>query len=335
MTRSLSIPPGPCLHVVDRPGGLAGIYLELAKVRMMALVALTTAVGFLLASGSAGAFDWTRLVAVIAGTGLTAVAASVFNQVMETDRDRLMPRTRNRPLPSGRISPTHAASLGIVSGGLGLSMLAAYGGLAACGLGALTLAIYLLVYTPLKVRSTLNTLVGSVVGAIPPLIGWVAVAGTIDPAGWALAGILFVWQIPHFLALAWLYRRDYAQGGYRMLPVIDPDGLMTARAAVIWALALLPVTLALTLLGATGWWYAAGALVLGLWLVVRCLRLLRDRGDDGARSVFLCSLAYLPLLLCLMLLDGPAPVASPPTMPIFPAAIQPASPPAVAGFPAP
>jgi protoheme IX farnesyltransferase len=281
-----------------------GIYTELAKARLSALVVITTAVGY--AMGAAGEIEWGRLLLTLLGTALAAGSANGLNQVMEQDRDARMPRTRTRPLPSDRIHVLHAAVVCVMMGGAGLTILAAAANLLTASLGLTTILLYLLLYTPLKVRSTLNTLVGAVVGAIPPMMGWTAATGEIGAGAWVLAATLFVWQIPHFLALAWLYRKDYELGGYRMLPIIDPTGVITCRAVLMWSLALVPVTLAATWIGMAGWFYAAASLVLGAWLIRLAALLYRKRTNDEARKLFLATVMYLPLLLGLMVLDRTA-----------------------------
>jgi protoheme IX farnesyltransferase len=173
----------------------------------------------------------------------------------------------------------------------------------AAALALLALVLYVFLYTPLKRRTPGNTLIGALVGALPPLIGWVAARGTLAPGAWILAGILFLWQIPHFLALAWLYRDDYARGGFRMLPSVDPTGRLTGCAAVVYTLVLWQATVLLTLTGVTGWWYLAAAATLGGALLLAAVHLERERTSAAARRLFIASLVYLPLLLALMLLD--------------------------------
>lgn len=285
---------------------LALALLELSKFRLSLLVVSTTAVGYFLAAESA--LGWSRLALTLIGTALAAFGANAFNQCLEAPRDARMLRTRGRPLPSGRVSARAAWLFAGVVGLSGPALLLAVSPLAAL-LAAGCEALYVLVYTPLKVRTTLNTLVGAVVGAIPPLIGWAAAAGELAPGAWVLGAILFVWQIPHFLALAWLYREDYARGGFRMLPSADRGGERTCQAIVLFSLALVPVALMLTGVGATGLAYAAGAALLTAWLMVLAVRLYLDRSDARARGVFLASVIYLPLLLGLMVADRRVPAA--------------------------
>lgn len=278
--------------------------MELTKARLSALVLLTTAVGYVLAS--LDGMDWLRFTWTVLGTALAAGSASAFNQVWEINRDRLMLRTRNRPLPSGTMSVTHSILAATIMGAGGVAMLALFVNNAAAGLALTTIVLYVLLYTPLKVRSTLNTLVGAVCGALPPMIGWVAATNRLDEGAWVLGAILFIWQLPHFFALAWLYRKDYERGGYAMLPVIDRDGHITCQVIIITCLMLLPLGLLATLLDVAGYVYAMGSLLLGLWMFALCVRLYFERTDANARRVFLASIAYLAALLCLLVIDrGP------------------------------
>jgi protoheme IX farnesyltransferase len=292
------------------PRRLVGLYLQLTKARLSALVLLTTAVGFVMGSSTAAAIDWMRLGLTVTGTALAAGAANALNQVLEVRRDALMRRTRGRPLPSRAIGTAHAAVLALLAAHAGLALLAVAVNLAAAGLALATICVYLGLYTPLKTRSTLNTLVGAVCGAIPPMIGWVAATGRLDPGAWILGALLLVWQIPHFFALAWLYRDDYARGGFAMLPVIDRTGRLTGQVVVLTSLSLVPLALAATLAGLAGWVYAAGSVVLGLWILGFGTRLYTQRTEASARRLFLASIVYLPLLLCLMVADR-GPVAGP------------------------
>ncbi len=282
---------------------LVELYLELSKARLSALVVLTTAVGFIMGTPALTAGAWGRLLLTIAGTSLAAAGANALNQILERRRDAMMHRTRGRPIPSGAMSPMHGLLFALAVAYAGLGILGLTVSLAAAGLALATILIYTLLYTPLKTRSTLNTLVGAVCGAIPPMIGWVAASGSLDRGAWILGGLLFVWQIPHFFALAWMYRQDYARGGYKMLPVMDPNGRLTGQVIVLMSLGLLPLGLAATLFGLAGWVYAVGSIALGTWLVVVGLRLYATRSEESARRMFLASIAYLPLLLGLMVLD--------------------------------
>jgi protoheme IX farnesyltransferase len=284
-----------------RARGVLGVWAELTKVRLNALVLGTTAVGYAL--GEIGAIDWARLGWTCAGTALAAASASLFNQLFERRRDALMHRTRGRPLPAKQIEPITVFVAAVLAGYAGAALLGLKVGLLPSALAALNILLYAVLYTPLKPRTTFNTLVGAVCGALPPVIGWTAATGSLDPGAWLLGGILFVWQIPHFLALAWMYREDYARGGHAMLPVRDHGGEITAQAVVLTAVPLIPLGASATLLGLAGVWSAAAALVLGLWFTWLAIGFYRTRDHAGARKLFLGSITYLPLMLAIMTLD--------------------------------
>jgi heme o synthase len=274
-------------------------WVELAKPRITVMVVFTALVGFVTASADS---PWTLvLAAALAGTGLVAAGASVLNQVMERDTDALMLRTRMRPIPSGRVSPGEARAFGLLLTAGGLVLLLGACGLLAAAVAFTTWASYLFAYTPLKRRTSLATLVGAVPGALPPVIGWAAARGRLDPGAFILFAILFLWQIPHFLAIAWLYRDDYARAGFPMLPVLDREGTLAGRQAVLHSLALLLVSLAPVVAGLAGPIYLAGAFLLGVALTLFALRLARARDLVAARALFLASLVYLPTLSCLLL----------------------------------
>jgi protoheme IX farnesyltransferase len=274
--------------------------VELSKPRITQLVVLTAAAGFYL--GSRGPFRLGVFVATLGGTALVAGGTNALNMLREKDIDARMRRTRGRPLPAGRVSPRAALVFATVSVTLGLGLLAWRVNLLTAGLAVLTLASYVWVYTSLKRRSTLNTLVGAVPGALPILGGWTGAGGSLDSAALALFWTLFLWQLPHFLALAWMYREDYRTAQLRMLSVEDVDGRRTARMALLYALALLPVSLLPSLLGVTRAAYFIGALLLGLAYAGASLLMLRDP-DRRAWWVFLTSIIYLPALLTLAVLD--------------------------------
>ena len=284
-----------------RARSVLGIWSELTKVRLNALVLGTTAAGFAL--GQVGAIDWPRLGWTCAGTALAAASASLFNQLFERRRDALMHRTRGRPLPARQIGPRTVFVAAVVTGYLGAAVLGLQVGLLPAAIAALNILLYALLYTPLKPRTTFNTLVGAVCGALPPVIGWTAATGQLDPGAWLLGGILFVWQLPHFLALAWMYREDYARGGHAMLPVHDDAGEITAQAILLTSVPLIPLGLSATLIGLAGIWSAGVSLLLGLWLVWLALRFYRSRDDASARRVFLGSITYLPIVLAVMTID--------------------------------
>jgi protoheme IX farnesyltransferase len=276
-------------------------YMELTKARLSTLVVFTTAVGFVAAVGWTA--DWVALVSAVLGTAMCAGCASVLNQVIERRRDAQMDRTRNRPLPAGDVSVRHALVLAAVLGVGGLGLLLAGTNAFAMGLAALTIFIYAGIYTPMKTRSPLNTLVGSVCGAIPPMIGWVAATNTLDVGAWILAGVLFIWQLPHFLALAWMYRDDYARAGFAMLPSVDATGWRTALVALLTSAVLIPLCLIATITHLTGVLFAIVSIVLGAWMTWLAWRFLQQRDDLRARRLFLASITYLPLLLAMLMID--------------------------------
>lgn len=278
----------------------AADFAELTKPRITSLVLVTAAVGY--AVGTLGTFSILRFVLFMAGTALLCAGASALNQFAERDTDARMVRTSRRPLPAGRLRPDEALSFGLVLSAAGLAMLAFVNPLTLL-LGAASLASYVLAYTPLKRVTSLSTVVGAVPGALPPLMGWAAARESLGPAGWGLFAILFLWQLPHFLAIGWLYRDDYARGGFPMLTVTDRDGSSTGRQAVLYATALLPVTLAAGLLAAAGKGYLWGALLLGVAFLGCAMLFAWDRSTAAARRLFFASVLYLPLLLGLMVFD--------------------------------
>jgi protoheme IX farnesyltransferase len=276
-------------------------YLELAKARLGALVVLTAFVGYVLGAG--GKLSPVVGLAAVLGTALSAFGANILNQWWEVERDRLMHRTRLRPLPAGRIERPAALASGLVTALTGLVVLAVGTNALTTLLSLFVILLYVLVYTPLKVRTPLNTVVGAVCGAVPPMMGWAAATGGLEAGAWILGGLLFVWQIPHFLALAWLYREDYARGGFRMLPSIDLEGRLTGRVAFVWAAALLPVTAALSVAGVTGGIFLVASQVVGLAFLTLGWVFFRERSQLSARRFFLASILYLPAVLALGVAD--------------------------------
>lgn len=276
-------------------------YIQLTKPRITWLILMSTAVGFFF--GVDGGWNWWVLLHTIVGTGLIASGTAALNQWMERDADAHMKRTRNRPLPSGALRPANAfwfavglSLLGFVELWFGANPLTA-------GLGFFTLTSYLFVYTPLKRRTPHSTTLGAIPGAMPPVIGFAAARGELTAEALALFAILFLWQFPHFYAIAWIYREDYGRAGIRMLPVVDPSGERTARQILLTALLLIPISLAPAWLGMTGKWYLAGALMLGATYLWYGMQIVRERTMVRARHVLLSSIAYLPLLYILMLAD--------------------------------
>jgi protoheme IX farnesyltransferase len=279
-------------------------FLELTKPRLTAFVLFVALAGGYLASG--GHADARLLLHAVLGTAFVAGGGSAWNMLLEREADARMRRTWNRPLPAGRLRAREVALFGSVLVAVGLAHLAVTTTPAAALVAAATVASYVGVYTPLKRVTTLNTLVGAVPGALPALVGWSAVTGGVEPAGLALFLVVYVWQVPHFLAIAWLYRDDYRAAGFRMLAGHDADGSAAGRQALLGAATLLPVSLVPTLLGLAGIAHFAGAIVLGAWFFARAAAFAARRDDASARRLLRGSLLYLFLLLALLLLDAGA-----------------------------
>jgi heme o synthase len=277
----------------------AADFLALTKPRLNFLVVATAAVGYYL--GSLTVLDYLRFATTVLGTALVAAGASALNQVYERRVDGLMRRTRLRPLPDGRIQPAEASIFGLVLSTAGLVLLAFGVNLLAAFVALATLVIYVGIYTPLKQRTSFATVVGAVPGALPPVIGWSGATGAITQEAWLLFGIVFLWQMPHFLSIAWLYKDDYAAAGFPMLPVIEPDGRSTARQVTAYGAALVPVSLAPAMVGLATPLYFVGALALGLAFLALGLRFAWRRSIPDARWLFLGSIVYLPLIWMLMI----------------------------------
>lgn len=295
--------------------------VELTKPGITRLVTITAAVGFAMSAlGRDRPLAELALPAIgcLLGTALSAAGANALNQWWERRRDALMPRTAERPLPEARLTPAGAFFASIVLCILGLLTLLFLAGPAPAFVSAITIAWYILLYTPLKPVTPLNTLIGAIPGALPPLIGWTATVPVFghdqfgglsvlsEPGGWALVLLMVVWQIPHFLAIAWMYRDDYAKGGYRMLPIVDPTGRATAATILVWSVTLLLVTIAPAAImpDRLSLAYAAFAAISGAAFVLLSVKLFRSRTRDNARRVFLASIMHLPLLLIVMTADG-------------------------------
>ena len=276
-------------------------FIELAKPRMNFLVLVTTAVGYFMAAH--GWDDWSRLLHTLIGTALTAGGASVLNQYAERGFDLQMRRTRNRPLPANRVSPTEALAWAVALAGTGLIELLLFVNPLTALLGALTLLSYVFIYTPMKRWTSLCTIVGAVPGAIPIIMGWSAARGELSIEAWAMFSILFMWQMPHFLAIAILYRDDYAAGGFKMLPVVDPHLNATGRQIILYGLVLIPISLLPTFFQIAGIVYFVAALVLGLVFVSFGIICAVTKSRVAARQLFLVSIAYLPLLMAAMMLN--------------------------------
>lgn len=293
-----------------RAGGLRA-FNETTKPGITRLVTITSLVGFTMGALHLPWDRWTlagSLAACAVGTYLSAAGANAVNQFMERSRDGLMLRTQRRPLPEGRIAPRAVLWWGLVLGALGVLLLAVVNGLVPAAVSLLCFLTYVLAYTPLKTRTTLNTYVGGIPGALPPLIGWTAASGgepasLLHPGGLTLFAIMFAWQVPHFMAIAWMYRDDYARGGYRMLTVVDPDGRRTATTIAAWTAVLLPLTLLpfWTMSPLLGLPYPAVAMIAGAGFLILAARVIRTREVGAARAMFFGSIIHLPILLLAMI----------------------------------
>jgi protoheme IX farnesyltransferase len=281
--------------------GWLAVYADLFKARLTSLVLLTTMVGFYV--GFRGPVDYGLLCRTLLGTALLAGGAAALNQLLEREYDGKMRRTQDRPLPSGRLQPQAVLLVGCGSAVIGLACLMLSVNLTTGLVGALSLLCYLFVYTPLKRVTWLNTIAGAIPGALPPLIGWTAARGEMSREGLTLFAIQACWQLPHFMAIAWIYRDEYARAGFKMLPVIDPQGRRTSRQALGYTLALLLVSVCPYLFHLAGPIYLVSALVLGLLFVWFAFQFIRDSSVARARQLFYASLLYLPLLLAVMVLD--------------------------------
>lgn len=282
-------------------GRRAADFLALTKPRVVAMVVLTALLGFYL--GAPALLDVGRLLATLVGTALAAGGTMALNQYMERDIDACMQRTRTRPLPEGRLVPLDALMFGAALTAAGVLFLMLTVGVLAAFLTALTSVSYLFAYTPLKQRTSLCSVVGAVPGALPPLSGWAAASGTLDTGAWVVFAIMFLWQIPHSLAIAHLYRDDYARAKLRLLPVVAPDDSVTTRQILVNTLALMVTALMPTAIGLAGAVYFVVALVLGFGMLVAATGLARTGTRADARRVLLASLIYLPVLLTTMALD--------------------------------
>ena len=281
--------------------GWTAVFADLTKARLTALVLLTTLVGFYL--GWRGPMDYLLMFNALAATALVASGASALNQLLEREYDAKMRRTQNRPLPSGRLQPTTVMLFGGITSLAGLVYLALAVNLLTSVLGAVTLISYVFIYTPLKRVTWVNTLVGAIPGALPPLMGWTAARNELSGEGWALFAILAFWQLPHFFAIAWMYRDEYARAGFVMLPNVDTNGSRTAQQSVSNTLALLLASLFPFVWHISGQFYLVSAIVLGAGFLFCAIRFARQMTHARARQLFLASIIYLPLLLAALVLD--------------------------------
>ncbi|HLH43160.1 MAG TPA: heme o synthase [Bryobacteraceae bacterium] len=282
----------------------AASYIELTKPRITCFILMSTAIGFLFGAHLAPGWSWLRLFYTLLGTGLIASGTAALNQWYESEPDALMRRTKARPIPSGRLTPVRAFWFGVELSAAGFALLCLGVNVLTGLLALFTLASYLFVYTPLKRRSPISTTIGAIPGAMPPLIGYAASSGHLNFEAGILYAILFLWQFPHFYAIAWMYREDYARAGIRMLPVVEPNGDSTARRILWFSLALVPISLAPSFFSMAGNVYLFGALILGALILYAGFRVASQRTILRARQVLLASVVYLPLLYGLLVLDG-------------------------------
>lgn len=283
----------------------ASDYVALAKPRLNLLVVITTAVGFYL--GTRNDINLLMFFHTVVGTALVAGGSAAMNQIYERRVDALMNRTKRRPLPDGRLSVMEAGVFALVLSVVGLLQLAIGANFLAAMVALTTLVTYVAVYTPLKLKTSFATVVGAVPGALPPVIGWAAATGVLSREAWILFAIVFLWQMPHFLAIAWLYRDEYARAGFPLLPVVEPDGRSTARQVTAYAAALLPVSLAPTALGLATDTFFIGALLIGSVFLGLAVAFARQQTRDRARWLFLGSIIYLPLVWGLLVVTRALP----------------------------
>ncbi|MFQ5606036.1 MAG: heme o synthase [bacterium] len=276
-------------------------YWELTKPGVTFMVLISTFGGFYL--GASESIQVVLLLNTLLGTWLVAAGTNAFNQLIESQLDTRMKRTHKRPLPAGRLQPKPVQLFAAVISVAGLMILALAVNLLTAALAALTLCIYIAVYTPMKRKTSLSTILGAVPGALPAMGGWAAVRGEVSVEAWVLFAILFFWQMPHFLAIAWLYREDYARGGFLVLPVLDKGGFHTGLYVISNCLALLTVSLLPTLMGMTGGVYFVGALIMGIGFLISGFRLTLKTSNRYAKQLLHASIIYLPILIALMALD--------------------------------
>ena len=276
-------------------------FVELTKPRIAFMLVLTSAAGFYL--GTTGTFDVARFANAMIGIAILAFGVATLNQYIERSTDALMDRTKNRPLPSQRLMPAEALVFGLAQILVAEIYLYFLVNPLTAGLGLVVIIGYVLLYTPLKTRTSASTAIGAIPGAMPPLMGWTSAADEITLGAWALFLLLFLWQFPHFLAIAWMYRHEYAKARILMLPVVEPEGRITARQIVLFAIMLLPVSLAPFFLGFAGVVYLVGATLLGSWFLVESIRTARSKTTEKARRLLMVSVLYLPLIFGLLVLD--------------------------------
>ncbi len=286
----------------NAPASPFGAYIELTKPRILTMVLVTATLGYALPGH--GLSPYLTFFWMLVGTGLSSGGAGALNHFLEREVDTLMDRTKNRPIPAGVVSPAAALALGLTMSCSGVALLWWFVNPLTAALSAATIILYVIIYTPLKRISWVNTPVGAIPGAIPPMIGWAAAENHLGPGAWILFTILFLWQHPHFYAIAWMFKDDYARGGFKMLPVVSPDGRSSFRQSWAACLILIPVSLCPTFIKLSGWIYFAGALAIGIWFLSACVRWRITESIVDARRVLRVSVIYLPLLLLLILIDA-------------------------------
>lgn len=276
-------------------------FVELTKPRIAFMLVLTSAAGFYL--GTSGSFDFVLFANAMIGIAILAFGVATLNQYLERVTDSLMDRTKNRPIPSQRVTAMEGLTFGAVQCLVAEIYLFFLVNPLTAGLGLSVIVGYVLLYTPLKTKTSASTAIGAIPGAMPPLMGWTAAANETSAGAWALFLLLFLWQFPHFLAIAWLYREDYAKAGIRMLPVVEPEGRITARQIVLFAIMLLPVSLAPFFLGFAGIAYLIGAILLGLWFLFESVLMAKAKTNVKAKRLLMVSVLYLPLIFGLLVID--------------------------------
>lgn len=276
-------------------------FFELTKPRIAFMLVLTAAAGFYI--GSDSGFNWMLFINTMIGITLLAFGVATLNQFIERNLDGLMARTEKRPLPSGRLSATEALVFGSLLCITSEIYIAFLVNLLTAGLGLVVIVGYVFIYTPLKTRTSASTAIGALPGALPPLMGFTAAANEITLGAWAMFAMLFLWQFPHFLAIAWMYREEYKKAGILMLPVLEPEGKITASQIVLFTVLLIPVSLAPFFLGIAGWIYLVGAILLGGWFLFASIQAARSKSIPQARKLMLVSVLYLPIIFALLVFN--------------------------------
>jgi protoheme IX farnesyltransferase len=277
-------------------------FIELTKPRIAFMLVLTAAAGFYL--GTKGSFDWVLFTNTLIGIALLAFGVATLNQYIERRTDALMNRTARRPLPTGKLTDTEALVFGLALCVVSEIYLLVLANPLTAALGIVVIVGYVLLYTPLKTRTTACTAIGAIPGAMPPLMGWTAAANEITLGAWVLFALLFLWQFPHFLAIAWMYRDEYAKAGIKMLPAVEPEGRITARQIVLFAIMMVPISLAPFFLGSASLAYLAGACILGVWFLYESIAAARAKTVLRARKLLMVSVIYLPLIFGLLVLTA-------------------------------